>query len=33
MAPSMAIMFLMFTVTNGGRSILAERDWGTLPAC
>ena len=31
MAPSMAIMFLMFTVSNGGRSILAERDWGTLP--
>jgi ABC-2 type transport system permease protein len=30
MAPSMAIMFLMFTVSNGGRSILAERDWGTL---
>ncbi len=31
MAPSMAIMFLMFTVTAGGRSILAERDEGTLP--
>ncbi len=31
MAPSMAIMFLMFTVSNGGRSVLAERDWGTLP--
>jgi ABC-2 type transport system permease protein len=31
MAPSMAIMFLMFTVSNGGRSLLAERDWGTLP--
>ena len=31
MAPSMAIMFLMFTVTAGGRSILAEREWGTLP--
>lgn len=30
MTPSMAIMFLMFTVSNGGRSILAERDWGTL---
>jgi ABC-2 type transport system permease protein len=30
MAPSMAILFLMFTVTNGGRSLLAERDWGTL---
>jgi ABC-2 type transport system permease protein len=27
----MAIIFLMFTVTLGGRSILAERDWGTLP--
>jgi ABC-2 type transport system permease protein len=24
-------MFLMFTVTTGGRSILAERQWGTLP--
>jgi len=31
MAPSMAILFLMFTVTAGGRSILAERDEGTLP--
>ena len=31
MAPSMAIMFLMFTVTAGGRSILSERQWGTLP--
>ena len=31
MAPSMAIMFLMFTVTAGARSILAERDLGTLP--
>ena len=30
MAPSMAIMFLMFTVTAGGRTILAEREWGTL---
>jgi len=30
MTPSMAIMFLMFTVSNGGRSVLAERDWGTL---
>lgn len=30
-APSMAILFLMFTVTAGGRSILAERDQGTLP--
>jgi ABC-2 type transport system permease protein len=31
MAPSMAILFLMFTVTNGGRSILSEREGGTLP--
>ncbi len=31
MAPSMAILFLMFTVSAGGRSILAERDDGTLP--
>ena len=31
MAPSMAIIFLMFTVAAGGRSILAERDAGTLP--
>ena len=31
MAPSMAVLFLMFTVTIGGRSILAERDGGTLP--
>lgn len=30
-APSMAILFLMFTVTAGGRSILAERSQGTLP--
>jgi ABC-2 type transport system permease protein len=30
-APSMAILFLMFAVTAGGRSILAERDEGTLP--
>jgi ABC-2 type transport system permease protein len=29
-APSMAIVFLMFTVSSGGRSILAERGWGTL---
>jgi ABC-2 type transport system permease protein len=29
-APSMAIMFLMFTVTSGGRSILTERQKGTL---
>jgi ABC-2 type transport system permease protein len=30
-APGMAIFFLMYTVTQGGRSILAERDHGTLP--
>ncbi len=30
MAPSMAILFLMFTVTSGGRTILVERDEGTL---
>ncbi len=30
-APSMAILFLMFTVTSAGRTILAEREWGTLP--
>ncbi len=29
-APSMAVLFLMFTVTAGGRSILAERTDGTL---
>ncbi len=31
MAPGLALMFLMFTVSNGGRSILAERALGTLP--
>jgi len=31
MAPGMALLFLMFTVSNGGRSILAERTIGTLP--
>jgi ABC-2 type transport system permease protein len=31
MAPGMALMFLMFTVTNGGRTILAEQTEGTLP--
>ena len=31
MAPSMAIIFLMFTVSNGGKTLLAEREWGTLP--
>jgi ABC-2 type transport system permease protein len=30
MAPGMAIFFLMYTVTQGGRSILAEREFGTL---
>ena len=31
MAPGMALMFLMFTVSNGGRTLLAERTQGTLP--
>lgn len=31
MAPSMAILFLMFTLSNAGRSLLGERDNGTLP--
>jgi ABC-2 type transport system permease protein len=31
MAPGMALMFLMFTVSNGGRSILSEQASGTLP--
>ncbi len=30
MAPSMALLFLMFTVSNGGRSLLAEKAQGTL---
>lgn len=30
-APSMALMFLMYTVSYGGRSILAEKSQGTLP--
>jgi len=30
-APGMALMFLMYTVSYGGRSILAERFQGTLP--
>lgn len=30
-APGMALMFLMYTVSHGGRSILAERAQGTLP--
>jgi len=31
MAPGMALMFLMFTVSNGGRTLLAERVQRTLP--
>lgn len=31
LAPGMALMFLMFTVSNGGRTLLAERNQGTLP--
>jgi ABC-2 type transport system permease protein len=31
MAPAMALMFLMYTVTNGGRTLLVERNQGTLP--
>jgi ABC-2 type transport system permease protein len=31
MAPGMALMFLMYTVSYGGRSILAERTQGTMP--
>ena len=31
MAPGMALLFLMFTVSNGGRTLLAERAQGTLP--
>ena len=30
-APGMALMFLMYTVSYGGRSILGERAQGTLP--
>lgn len=30
-APAMALMFLMYTVSYGGRSILTERAQGTLP--
>jgi ABC-2 type transport system permease protein len=30
LAPGMALMFLMYTVTYGGRSLLAERNQGTL---
>jgi ABC-2 type transport system permease protein len=31
LAPGMALMFLMFTAANGGRTLLAERAQGTLP--
>jgi ABC-2 type transport system permease protein len=31
LAPGMALMFLMYTVTYGGRSLIAERNQGTLP--
>lgn len=31
LAPGMALLFLMYTVSNGGRSILQERAQGTLP--
>ncbi|MFH2040186.1 MAG: ABC transporter permease, partial [Chloroflexota bacterium] len=31
MAPGMALMFLLFTVSNGGRTLLTERIEGTLP--
>ncbi|HLO29364.1 MAG TPA: ABC transporter permease [Anaerolineales bacterium] len=31
MAPGMALLFLMYTVSHGGRSILVERSQGTLP--
>ena len=31
MAPGMAVMFLMYTVTYGGRSLLVENFGGTLP--
>lgn len=30
LAPGMALMFLMLTVTNGGRTLLEERNQGTL---
>jgi len=31
LAPGMALMFLMYTVSYGGRSLLTERNQGTLP--
>jgi len=30
LAPGMAVIFLMYTVSQGGRAILAEREYGTL---
>ena len=30
-APAMALMFLMYRVSNGGRSLIVERTQGTLP--
>jgi ABC-2 type transport system permease protein len=31
LAPGMALMFLMYTASNGGRTLLTESDQGTLP--
>ena len=31
LAPGMALMFLMYTVSNGGRTVLTEKALGTLP--
>lgn len=31
LAPGMALMFLMYTVSSGGRTLLAEKNSGTLP--
>ncbi|GAP12999.1 ABC-type multidrug transport system, permease component [Longilinea arvoryzae] len=31
MAPGMALMFLMYTVSHGGRTLLVEKTHGTLP--
>jgi len=31
MAPGMALMFLMYTVSHGGRALLYEKNHGTLP--
>jgi ABC-2 type transport system permease protein len=31
LAPGMALMFLMYTVSYGGRTLLTERNQGTLP--